>query len=287
MKILHIYNDCQYMLSNDDLKLGDKVYPISYGKVVNNIYIHKGFDYSVVLSGFPHEPHTVIEINYSDDIGYKLRTNKGFGVPEQYFKVIANISVTEIKDEKSKAIITSIQHWTNDHKQLILFGGLKTFSEVFSSKSCALCKLYRSEKKSFQYRDPYVNTCKSECPLVMANNTGCDARSSLWRTAYEACDANYKTGFLEAVDGIISRLELKLTEISGINDGIFERTATVVHSETEIKSVDKAKTFTVAELKELLSMFTDDTIIYYDESCTPIKDIGRHVTLNAAYLISG
>lgn len=82
------YKGFTYTLSNENLLEGDKVYPISDGHLDGQNYIHEGFNFGVLSSGFPDEPHTIINLKHSlDDKGYEVRTNMGYGPIESYFKI--------------------------------------------------------------------------------------------------------------------------------------------------------------------------------------------------------
>ena len=89
MKIEKTIGNIRYTLSNDDLKVGDKVFPIASGRCINNNdWILHGFDFNPVLSGFPDEPHIIKDLNYSDYKPEQIRTNHGYGPIEIYYKII-------------------------------------------------------------------------------------------------------------------------------------------------------------------------------------------------------
>jgi len=87
MKINYIYKGKEYQLTNENLKVGDSVFPISYGKVTDGSYKHCKFDFRNHISGFPDDSHTIIDLHYSDDKSYEVRTDHGFSPVECYFKI--------------------------------------------------------------------------------------------------------------------------------------------------------------------------------------------------------
>jgi hypothetical protein len=86
----HNYNGKIYTLSNENLQVGDKVYPISQGKCdsKNFTYEHWEFDYRLVCTGWKSEPHTILDLHYSTYKPYEIHTDYGFGPVEHYFKII-------------------------------------------------------------------------------------------------------------------------------------------------------------------------------------------------------
>lgn len=86
MEIEHYHNHLRYRLSNDNLKVGDKVYPIANGRCLDGGgWILHDFDFS---SGFPDEPHTILDLNHSDYKPYQIRTDHGYGPIEIYYKIL-------------------------------------------------------------------------------------------------------------------------------------------------------------------------------------------------------
>lgn len=88
-------------LTNENLEVGDKVYPISCGKSNDKdfSYHHEYFYFGELkeiyqYDGFPNncfedEPHIILDLNYSRDCkAYEIRTNFGYGPKEKYFKII-------------------------------------------------------------------------------------------------------------------------------------------------------------------------------------------------------
>lgn len=74
-------------MTNEDLQVGDKVYPISHGRTKDGKYEHEYFDFRDFMSGYPDEPHTILDLHHSDDKGYEIRTDMGYGPREKYFKI--------------------------------------------------------------------------------------------------------------------------------------------------------------------------------------------------------
>lgn len=89
MLIEKIHESIRYTLSNEGLAMGDKVYPIGNGRVRDDgSWILHELDFTDFTSGFPDEPHTIENLNYSDYKPCEVRTDHGFSPIESYFKVI-------------------------------------------------------------------------------------------------------------------------------------------------------------------------------------------------------
>jgi hypothetical protein len=89
MKTETIYEDIRYTLSNENLTVLDKVYPIARGRCVNNNeFILHNFDFRDFMSGFPNEPHIIKDLNYSTSKSEEVRTDCGYSPKECYFKII-------------------------------------------------------------------------------------------------------------------------------------------------------------------------------------------------------
>lgn len=92
MTVTHEHEGNVYLFSNEDLKGGDPVFPISNGRsdYETGTYIHREFDFSDCMCGFPNAPHTLIDLEYSiNDKAYEVRTSHGYGPKEKYFKIIS------------------------------------------------------------------------------------------------------------------------------------------------------------------------------------------------------
>lgn len=90
MLVETVHNKIRYTLSNDNLQVGDKVYPIADGRcLVNGGWILHGFNFDEACSGFPDEPHTIINLKHSPDYKpYEVRTDCGYSPAECYYKII-------------------------------------------------------------------------------------------------------------------------------------------------------------------------------------------------------
>ncbi len=95
MKVETMHDNIRYTLSNENLQVGDKVYPIVRGRVDSNdefilhdIEFISKYVEGLNTSGFPDEPHTIIDLHHSDYKPYEVRTDYGYSPAERYFKVI-------------------------------------------------------------------------------------------------------------------------------------------------------------------------------------------------------
>lgn len=87
MNVQHTHGGRIYNLTNDGLSVGDAVFPISWGRITGKKYAHHEFCFKPSCTGFPDEPHTILDMHHSDDKGYEVRTDKGYGPRETYFKI--------------------------------------------------------------------------------------------------------------------------------------------------------------------------------------------------------
>jgi hypothetical protein len=90
MKIERVHDRIRYTLSNKNLKVGDKVYPIAKGRCLDDGgWILHELDFSI--SGFPNKPHIIKDLNYDNGRQgkpYQVKTDKGYSSIESYFKII-------------------------------------------------------------------------------------------------------------------------------------------------------------------------------------------------------
>lgn len=92
MKVETVYSGIRYTLSNDNLKVGDKVFPVAWGRCLEDGgWILHDFDFSNMMCGFPDEPHVIMDLNYDNGRqgkAYQVKTNKGYSPIECYYKII-------------------------------------------------------------------------------------------------------------------------------------------------------------------------------------------------------
>lgn len=89
MEIEKVYDGIRYTLSNEDLKTNDKVYPIASGRCINkDEWILHSISFDPAFTGFPEEPHIILELNYSKLKYEEVRTNYGYSPKNCYYKII-------------------------------------------------------------------------------------------------------------------------------------------------------------------------------------------------------
>jgi hypothetical protein len=89
MKIEKVHNGIRYTLSNENLAVGDKVYPIAWGRCLDGgDWIFHELNFNNACSGFPDEPHTILDLHYSDYKPEQIRTDMGYSPIECYYKII-------------------------------------------------------------------------------------------------------------------------------------------------------------------------------------------------------
>lgn len=105
----HVHDGLVYTLSNEGLKEGDLVYPVSRGTCVDGYYYHEEFDFRELVSGFPDSPHRLVSTKHSDYKPYEARTDHGFGPIQKYFKVTATATApaTVVPVEEAEAKLAS------------------------------------------------------------------------------------------------------------------------------------------------------------------------------------
>lgn len=105
MKVEKVHNGIRYTLSNENLKAGDKVYPIANGRCLDDGgWILHGFSFDC---GFPEEPHTILNLAYSDYKPYQVSTDFGYSPIECYYKIIKK----EKKVEKNPEAMFKTLNW--------------------------------------------------------------------------------------------------------------------------------------------------------------------------------
>lgn len=92
MKVEKVYDGIRYTLSNENLAVGDKVYPIAWGRCLDDgSWIFHELNYNYACSGFPYEPHKIMDLNYDggrQGKPYQIRTDMGYSPIECYYKII-------------------------------------------------------------------------------------------------------------------------------------------------------------------------------------------------------
>lgn len=88
MKIEKVYKNIRYTLSNDNLKNGDKIFPIAHGRCTDDGWLLHDINFTSNLSGFPNDPHTILNLTYSDFKPYQVKTDHGYSPIECYYKII-------------------------------------------------------------------------------------------------------------------------------------------------------------------------------------------------------
>ena len=83
------------------------MYPIARGRCLDNgdwilheIEFESKYVKRLNTSGFPDEPHTILNLHYSDYKPYEVQTNIGFSPKECYYKIIKKEQQVETTKEK-------------------------------------------------------------------------------------------------------------------------------------------------------------------------------------------
>ena len=137
MKVEKVLNGIRYTLSNQNLQVGDKVYPIARGRCLDNggwilheIEFESKYVEGLNTSGFPDEPHTILDLKHSKDYKpYEVRTDMGYSPIECYFKII--------KKEKQEKIDKSTKNFIQLKNMENTFEPRKSISERYSLENMA------------------------------------------------------------------------------------------------------------------------------------------------------
>lgn len=106
MKIETVFNHIRYTLSNDDLKVGDEVFPIASGrKLDNNDWVlhyleFEKYHFTNSETDFPNNPHIIKSITKEN-----ITTNNGYSHPQVYYKIIKK----EKQIEKNNGLFKSYE----------------------------------------------------------------------------------------------------------------------------------------------------------------------------------
>lgn len=89
MLIEKVINAIRYVLSNENLKAGDKVFPLIHGRILDSGEFHlHGLEWDSRSLDFPDEPHTIRKFDTKmNKMPYAI-TNFGYSPICVYFKVI-------------------------------------------------------------------------------------------------------------------------------------------------------------------------------------------------------
>lgn len=101
METSYIHEGVKYVLSNENLAVDDKVFPISRGRTINNVHVHEEFDFRDFMSGFPDDPHTIKDLNYDNGRQgktYEVHTSHGWSPKECYFKIISTNKTSRMNE---------------------------------------------------------------------------------------------------------------------------------------------------------------------------------------------
>jgi hypothetical protein len=121
MKIEKVHEKIRYTLSNENLKVGDEVYPIARGRCLDDGgWILHELDFRDFMSGFPNEPHIIEDLNYDNGRQgkpYQVRTDKGYSPIECYYKIIKLEEHIKVKDSMFGGSYEWVEIDTSKQKQ--------------------------------------------------------------------------------------------------------------------------------------------------------------------------
>lgn len=124
-------------LCSRDVQVGDKVFPFIRGHmddvIVSPFHPKVYWDTRDFISGYPDEPHTVLDLNHTKNEcndAYKIRTDMGYGSIGRYIKIIGESSpdatwVKEGDEFSEKDVIIDVYRGQIDDEPLWTFNGDK------------------------------------------------------------------------------------------------------------------------------------------------------------------
>lgn len=94
MVVEKVSNGYRFTLSNENLCVGDKVFHIASGRVVNkDLWILHKIEYD---ESFPRDPHIITNLEHSKtEKSHQISTNHGYGPIESYFKIVKKEAVVQ------------------------------------------------------------------------------------------------------------------------------------------------------------------------------------------------
>lgn len=94
----HTIDNFRYTFSNQKLKKGDKVYPLSYGRCLeDNSFILHGLSFERLKI---NDPEVIVNLKYNKFKSHEVKTTYGFYPKEMLFKIIKTETFI-INDEDS------------------------------------------------------------------------------------------------------------------------------------------------------------------------------------------
>ena len=79
-----------HLLTNVGIEVGDRVFPLTIGYNDGQDYYVMAINTSKSCSGWPDDPHIVLNLDYSRSKSYQVETDKGYGPRECFFKLIGD-----------------------------------------------------------------------------------------------------------------------------------------------------------------------------------------------------
>ena len=84
-----------HLLTNTELQSGDRVFPMTHGWNDGVFYYVVGLN-RPEISGFPNDPHIILDLQYSESKSYEVKTDRGYGPRESYFKLESDNSINNL-----------------------------------------------------------------------------------------------------------------------------------------------------------------------------------------------
>jgi hypothetical protein len=119
-----VENYCKYSTLGTDSNANDigfyfsGKFSFNYSKtrdrtfIIHDIEFESKYVEGLNTSGFPNEPHIILDLKHSDYKPYEVRTDHGYSPKERYFKIVKKEKrFTEYKETKSGLKLKTLDEW--------------------------------------------------------------------------------------------------------------------------------------------------------------------------------
>lgn len=88
-----------YVFDNAGIQAGDKVYPVNHWIIKDGVVFHTELIDKEMFGYLIQDPHTIVNLHYSNYKPYEVETTHGFSPVEAYFKLIEKIPIKQPERE--------------------------------------------------------------------------------------------------------------------------------------------------------------------------------------------
>ena len=88
MIVENVCDHIRYTLTNENLEIGDPVFPIGSGRITPDGFVFHKIKFNEALTDFPYEPHIILSFKPYNENVIDVQTNCGSSAKDCYFKII-------------------------------------------------------------------------------------------------------------------------------------------------------------------------------------------------------